>query len=148
MQCMNIRKLSKPTAGGVLKPLVFVTWDWKELCRLLSSIPCSEWLNGCGPIFNLTFIITDDDDTMIGIHFSHNCLFCGSPPFVCEFLSDWPMMRCFGVSLNNLLNKQSIVRWFEMPWRPFDVSACNITLLHIFHWSQIISNNVVHQVNR
>ena len=66
---MNIRKLSKSTASGALKSLVFVTWKWQEFCHLLSSIPCSEWPNGCGPIFNLLFIITDYDDTMIWIHF-------------------------------------------------------------------------------
>ena len=46
-------KMSKPTASDALKPLVFVTWHWKELCRLHSSIPCSAWPNGCAPICNL-----------------------------------------------------------------------------------------------
>ena len=55
---MHIRILSKPTASGALKPLMLLTWDCKELCPLLPCIQCSEWPNGCGPIFNLLFHIT------------------------------------------------------------------------------------------
>ena len=58
-----------------------------------------------------------------------------------------PMMRCFDVSMNNLLNKQYCpVIWNVMTliWR-----LCDTTLLHVFHWSEIRSNNIaVHQVNR
>ena len=119
---MAIRKMSKPTANDALKPFVFVTWHWREFCRLRSGIPCSAWPNVCAPIFDLLFIITDYDDTMIWIHFSHCCLFCGNPPFVCESPSDCANDADISVSMNNLLNKQSIVRRFEMSWRSFDVS--------------------------
>ena len=115
--------MSKSTASGALKPLVFVTSERQELCRLLSSIPYSEWPNGCGPIFNLFFIITDYDDTMIWIHFYITVSFVGICLSYVSSPKTVPMMRCFGVSLNNLLNKQSIVRWFEMSWRPFGVSV-------------------------
>ena len=116
--------MSKPTASDALKPLVCVTWQWKEFCRLRSSIPCSAWPNGCAPISNLFFISLL---TMMTPWYGYTFLIAVSSVGIrLSYVSSpqtVPMMRCFDVSMNNLLNKQSIVQWFEMPWRPFDVSV-------------------------
>ena len=96
--------------------------------NLRSSMPCSAWLNDFAPIFNLLFI---ELLTMMTQWYGYNFLIAVS--FVGIRLSyvsfpqtvpqTVPMMRCFDVSMKNLLNKQSIVRWFGIPWRSFDVSV-------------------------
>ena len=47
---------------------------------------------------------------MIWIHFYISVSFVGIRLSYVSSPQTVPMMRCFGVSLNNLLNKQSIVR--------------------------------------
>ena len=61
------------------------------------------------PWYGYTFLIAV---SFVGIRL----LYVSSPLTV-------PMMRRFDVSMNNLLNKQSIVWWFEMSWRSFDISV-------------------------
>ena len=61
------------------------------------------------PWYGYTFLIAV---SFVGIPLSY----VSSPQTV-------PMMQCFDVSMNNLLNEQSIVRWFEMSWGSFDISV-------------------------
>ena len=146
---MNIGKLRKSTASESLKPLEFVSWEWQQFRRLLSSKytmqQMAQWL---WIYLYFTFIITDYDDTMIWIYFLYYCIFCGNPPFVCEFPSD-----CANDAVLWCKPEQSAEQTVYCPviWdvmRPI-WHLCDITLLHIFHWSQILSNNVVvHKMNR
>ena len=70
------------------------------------------WLDAIAPIMTSLMINANPASKL-----SHNRSCEGNPR---------PVMRCFDVSLNMLLNKQWISRWFETPWGSCDVTVMSM----------------------